>query len=58
MTALHGSFGHYVDAAVFTYRVSYCEASGHSPLYMLYGREAVKPQDILLGEGPVGILIA
>ena len=56
MTALHGSFGldwdHYVDAAVFTYRVSYCEASGHSPFYMLYGREAVKPQDILLGEGP------
>jgi exodeoxyribonuclease III len=56
MTALHGSFGldwdHYVDAAVFTYRVSYCEASGHSPFYMLYGREAVKPQDILFGGGP------
>ena len=43
MTALHGDFGldwdRYVDAAVFTYRVSLNDATGYSPFFLLYGRE-------------------
>ena len=56
MTALHGSFGldwdQYVDAATFTYLVSYSEATGYSPFFLTYGHEAVKPQEIFLGRGP------
>ena len=55
MTALHGSFGldwdRYVDAAVFTYRVSYCESTGYSPFFLLYGRDPVRPQAVFLGQG-------
>ena len=56
MTALHGDFGldwdRYVDAAVFTYRVSLNDATGYSPFFLLYGRECVVPADIFLGSGP------
>ena len=56
MTALHGNFGldwdRYVDAAVFTYRVSINDATGYSPFFLLYGRECVSPADIFLGSGP------
>jgi hypothetical protein len=55
MTALHGSFGldwdQYVDAAAFTYLVSYSEATGYSPFFLTYGHEALKPQEIFLGGG-------
>ena len=51
LACLHGRFGAdwdaYVDATVFTYRVSVNDTTGYSPFKLVYGREPVQPDDLL-----------
>ena len=44
----HGTWDHYLDAAVFVYRCTTNHATGHSPFYALYGRHPIRPLDYLL----------
>ena len=52
MTMLHCHFGldwdGYVDAALFMYRVSECDSSGFSPYQLMYGRQPMLPDDVML----------
>ena len=56
MTMLHGKFGHdwdtYVDAALFTYRVSINETTGFSPYQLTFGRDPPMPDDVLFADDP------
>ena len=56
MTMLHGRFGiqwdEYIDAALFVYRVSVNDTTGYSPFYLMYSREPVRPDDLILGLKP------
>ena len=45
---LHCTWDQYVDCAVFVYRCSVNNTTGHSPFYALYGKHPVRPMDYML----------
>ena len=52
VSSCHNDWDEVVDFVVFAYNTSRQESTGASPFYLLYGREAVLPVDVALGNSP------
>jgi len=52
VNSLHNDWDRYVDFVTFAYNTSRQESTGVSPFFLLYGREAVLPIDVALGNNP------
>jgi hypothetical protein len=52
VNSYHNDWDGLVDFVTFAYNTSRQESTGYSPFYLLYGREAVLPVDVALGNNP------
>ena len=52
VNAKHDDWDESIDYVIFGYNTSRHESTGESPFYLLYGREAVLPIDVSLGNNP------
>ncbi|KAI9550279.1 hypothetical protein GHT06_004904 [Daphnia sinensis] len=52
VSSCHDDWDDIVDFMVFAYNTSRQETTGLTPFYLLYGREAVLPVDVTLGNNP------
>jgi hypothetical protein len=48
----HSNWDDVIDHVVFAYNTSKQESTGQTPFFMLYGREALLPIDVALGNNP------
>ncbi|KAI9552214.1 pol polyprotein [Daphnia sinensis] len=48
----HSNWDSVIDHVVFAYNTSRQESTGETPFFLLYGREAVLPIDVALGNNP------
>lgn len=55
VSSCHDDWDEVVDFVVFAYNTSRQESTGVSPFYLLYGREAILPVDVALGNNPVPV---
>lgn len=52
LSSCHNNWDEVVDFVVFAYNNSRQESTGATPFHLLYGREAVLPIDVTLGNNP------
>ena len=52
VNSYHNDWDGLIDFVTFAYNTSRQETTGYSPFYLLYGREAVLPIDVALGNNP------
>ncbi|KAI9556842.1 pol polyprotein [Daphnia sinensis] len=52
VNSLHNDWDGFIDFVTFAYNTSRQESTGFSPFFLLYGREAVLPIDVALGNNP------
>jgi hypothetical protein len=52
VSSKHDDWDEFIDYVTFGYNTSRHESTGVTPFYLLYGREAVLPVDVALGNNP------
>ena len=57
VSSSHNDWDETIDFVTFAYNTSRQESTGYTPFYLLYGREAVLPVDVALGNDPNPILV-